>query len=527
MQAANMEAVLTRAIGEILGLDVVSPDDDFLALGGDSLNAVELAAVAAEHGASVAPFDIYRFPSARLLAQEMARRGADAQGAAAKPSPLSELIRGAIPRVLAAASYPLSPIQRRWAADYLVDRTKTWGNLSLRMSLPDGGDLAALKAAVERIWGAHESLRTIFPEVEGELRQQILPGADVPIHEHDLSAASLEEQLATIGRIAASEAATVFDLAAGPCARVSLMRTAPDASQIVLTLHHMIADGWSLMALREQLADAYGAAAGGSEPLRLSSPPLRYRDYAVWMNEMEDGDALSDARRYWLKELDGELPVTLPVDEELARTADSRGASQMAVLPSELSASLRERAIASRCSLSAWLLGALFLTVKRRTDARDLIIGTPLAGRDRHDIKDVMGMFINLVPIRVRFQRRWELEDVVAGTHEKLIGAVTHQRYQLDRIMEDLELEREPHRFAVTNLFFTKMGMGAQRIGPQTGARMESELPIDVRYQMMLYAYDFADGLVIDCRYRKALFAAGDVRGLMDDYTAILKAVTE
>jgi len=526
----STQAMLVSAISEILGIESVSPDDDFLALGGDSLNAVELAAAAAEHGAAVTPADIYRFPTARLLSAEIERRRggepAAARGAAVKRSPLSDLIRGEIPRIADAemGSYPLGPIQRRWAADYLIDRSKTWGNLSVRLALPDGGDVQALEDAVSRVWDVHESLRTIFPEANGELRQRILPIVGVPIAEHDLSELPAEEQVTATAKIAAAEASSVFDLANGPTARVALVRAGPGSSQMILTLHHMVADGWSLMELREQLAAAYGHAARVTAPVRLPTPPVRYRDYAAWMNEVEAGELLSDFRRYWLKELDGELPVTLPVDEELACGDDTKGASHLTVLPTELSVSLRELAKTSRFSLSAWLLGAFFLTLRRRTGERDLIVGTPLAGRDRKDIKDVIGMFINLVPIRLRFQRDWELADVVAATHEQLIGAVTHQRYQLDRMMEDLELEREPHRFAITNVFFSKMGMGRQTLGPQTGATIANDLPIDVRYQMMLYAYDFADGLVIDCRYRKVLFEAAKVGELVEDYTAILRA---
>lgn len=520
----SIAAVFVSAFEEILGVDAVSVDDDFLALGADSLNAVELAAIAGERGARVDPQDVYRFPTPRRLAQEVVRRNAAGGEAAADRLELTDVLRSEIPRVEDAESYPLSPIQRRWAADYLGDRAKTWGNLSLRFTLEDGGDRAALDAAVKRVWGAHEALRTVFPEEKGELRQCVLEAVAIAITEHDLTQRPTDEQAGAIASIAASDAGTIFDLATGPAARVALVRTSAASAEVIVTLHHMLADGWSLMELREQLRAAYVAEIDETASADISAPRIRYRDYAAWMNGLESRDALTEARRYWLKELDGDLPVTMPVDEEAARGVDTRGASQLVVLPSELSAALTELAIATRYSLSAWLLGAFFLTIQRHTKARDLIIGTPLAGRDRQDIRDVVGMFINLVPIRLRFQREWDLQDVVAATHEKLIGAVTHQRYQLDSMMDDLEIAREPHRFAITNVFFTKIGMGKQAIGSQTGASVAADLPVDVRYQLMLYAYDFADGLVIDWRYRKSVFRACAVEQLLGEYTATLKA---
>ena len=520
---SDMQTTLTIAMAEILDVESASPDEDFLAMGADSLNVVELTAIAGEQGVAIEPSDVYRFPTARLLSEEIGKRAVNGWSILGEgtTTALIEVLRGEIPPVADAVSYPLSPIQRRWAADYLVDRSKTWGNLSIRLALPDGGNPISLEAVVARVWSAHESLRTVFPDDEDHT-QRVLPSVSVPISEHDLTHLSSEEQVAQTARIAAAEAGSIFDLATGPSARLALVRTAKSVSEIILTIHHMLADGWSLLKLREQLAAAYDDAIGATTSVKISPPSVRYRDYAVWMNRLESGGALSDARRYWLKELDGDLPITLPVNEGAARGTETKGASQLAVLPSELSASLKELAITTRYSISAWLLGAFFLTIQRCTGSRDVIIGTPLAGRDRRDIKNVIGMFINLVPVRIRFRRDWELRDVVAATHEKLIGAVTYQRYQLDNMMNDLGIEREPHRFAVTNTFFTRMGMGKQTLGAQTGSSVASDLAIDVRYQMMLYAYDFADGLVIDCRYRKALFERADVKALVDDYITIL-----
>jgi len=517
----HLEAALATAMAEILGTGVVLPDDDFFALGADSINTVELAVAAEAHGVEVEPQDVYEYPTPRLLSQEMLTRQKLSDTGPAKRSSLNHIVQGEIPRVSDADTYALSPIQRRWASDYLGDQTKTWGNLTLRLALPDRGDTAALDVAIAAVWSAHEALRTIFPEVGGELRQQILPSVGVPVNVHDFSDMPIAARVTAAGEVAAAEARTVFDLAAGPASRVALLQGA-DATEVILTIHHMLADGWSLVELRSELMRAYGEAARGIAP-QIEPPAIRYRDYATWMSGLNERGLLSDARRYWLAELDGDLPQTMPVRDDLARSDDTSGASVQVVLPSDLVDSLRRLATASRFSVSPLLFGAFFATLADRTQARDLIVGTPLAGRDRRDIRNVVGMFINLVPIRLRFQRGWDLHDVIAATQDKLLAGMTHQRYQLDEMVNDLELERETHCFPITNTFFTKIALGTQTIGHQTGAVTTSDLPIDVRYQMMLYAYDFADGIVLDCRYRRTLFEPDDVASLMDQYVAILR----
>lgn len=518
------ESVIMQAFAEVLGHSGVTRNDDFFTLGGDSLNAVELVAAAEARGVAIEPHDVYRFPSPSLLAEEISRQpGGAANGIAERAAVSARTLRSEIPRVEDRDSYPLSPIQRRWATDYLGDRSKTWGNVVLRLPLEHAGRVAEVEAAISQVWFAHESLRTLFPSEDGTLRQRILPSPSVPVALHDVRDHPPEERAAAISAVAAREASTVFDLARGPAARATLVRTSDTTAEIQLTLHHMLADGWSVLAMREQLLAAYRGATR-RDPVTLQTPAVRYRDYASWMLELERGDALTDARSYWLAELDGDLPDTMPVDERVARGPETRGANVLTILPSEFALALKNLASSSRRSLTALLYGAFFLALQRRTGQSDLIIGTPLAGRDRRDIRDVIGMFINLVPIRLRFRRGWQLPDVAEATQEKLLGAMTHQRYQLDNIVCDLDIEREPHRFPVTNTFFTKLDMGGQRLGPQTGYTTSGKLATDVRFNMMLYVYDFEDGLILDCKYRDKLFAADEVRALMDAYIALLRS---
>jgi acyl-CoA synthetase (AMP-forming)/AMP-acid ligase II/acyl carrier protein len=515
-------AAVADAFAEVLGVAPNSAEDDFFALGGDSLAAIELTVVLEERfSVRLDPTDVLRSPTPAAVAAMIsgAERGDEAGGSR---SQLSRVLREDIPRVERAPSYPLSPIQRRWAGDYLFDRSKTWGNLSLRIPLPDGGDPRALEQALAAVWDAHESLRSHFPEEDGELRQQIREEVELPFDVVDLGELDPAERPQAVAEAIRRDAGTVFDLARGPAARATLIRSDEATAELHVALHHMLADGWSVIRLREQIAAAYAELLGGAAKAVVPDPAVRYRDYSAWIGDLERTGALSESREYWLDQLDGDLPETLPVDDEVAKGQDTLGASVLAILPSDLDANLRSHAEKSRLSLTALLYAAFFQALHEKTGGRDLIVGTPLAGRDRPDLRDTVGMFINLVPVRLRIRRGWDFAEMAVATQDQLLGAMTHQHYQLDRMVEDLEIDREPHRFPITNTFFTKMEMGIS-LGHQIGARVASKMPIDVRFQLMMYAYEFTDGLVLECKYRDALFTPEEIDRLMSDNIEILE----
>ncbi|MHB1809002.1 MAG: AMP-binding protein [Solirubrobacteraceae bacterium] len=404
--ASDAEAI-ARGMREALGTKAFGSDDDFFARGGDSLAAAEVVAILEEHDFDAAVEDVYRFSTPRRLADELRRRRG-AGGPRARAG-LARVLRAAIPTAPDAETYALSPIQRRWAADYLGDRTKTWGNLSLRLPLADDGRATILGQALATLFQRHEALRTTFPrDASGGLHQKVNETMDVPVVSHDLRDLTEAERAARIAQVAAAEAKTVFDLDTGPAARAALLRCSSSSAEVIVTLHHMLADGWSLLALREELATAYQDLSHGATP-ETRTPAMRYRDYSEWLNDLEACGALEASRDYWLAELDGDLPTTMPVDDALAADgADWGGASVVEVLPSELAAGVKRVAADRRVSVSAVLFGTFFAALRDFTGARDLIVGTPLAGRDRQDLKSLVGMFINLVPIRVRFRQGWK-----------------------------------------------------------------------------------------------------------------------
>ncbi|MCK9894491.1 AMP-binding protein [Frankia sp. AgB32] len=519
---------VSQALAAALGLHTIGPDVDFFAVGGDSLRAVEATAIAAELGVSFEASLLYSHPSVRELTEAITQ-SPDADGPARSATAVA-VLRSPIARVGDAESYPLSSIQRRWAGDYLVDRERTWGNISQRLQLGEV-DVERLAAASRAVWLRHESLRTVFPELDGELRQVIRPDCDVPIDVHDLRDRTAEERGTAIARIEREAAGHVFDLANGPLTRATLVRTDAQSSLLLLTAHHMIADGWSFLAVAKQIDVEFAASdqAPMADPTSPAGPRgrdrdgLRYRDYSAWMNRLEASGLLDESRRYWRSELSGELPVTMPVDDTIARYGSSAGASVVAALPADLVDAVRAAVANQRVGISAVLYAAFFAAVSGYTGNEDLIIGTPLAGRDRSDIRDMVGMFINLVPIRLRVKPELVFADLAAQVQLKLLGAVVHQRWQLDRMAQEIGVDRQPHLFPFTNTFFTTMEVGGDMPLPVGTAPFARDLPVDVRFHMMFYAYQFGSGIAVECRYRAALFDAASITSLVEDYLDVLR----
>lgn len=515
----SLDDKLRFALASALGRKTVADDDDFFAFGGDSLRAIEVVTIASEQGIEIVPELLYRAPTLRQLAAELAGDpGAGAAAAASTGQKLNVVLRSAIPRVGEAETYALSPVQRRWALDYLADRQKTWVNISFRVALTGRVVEADVRRAIDSIWAAHESLRTVFPGPHGAMRQKILPSVSIPLSTWPV---------ANMPRIAELEAKTVFDLETGPLARAALFVEPTEGGELLVTVHHMVADGWSLVIARQQLAAACEAARDGGRIPPPTAPSIRYRDYAEWMLEIERADGLAASREHWRGELEAPLPVTLAVDDAVARGPLAQGASVLAPLSRTVVDAVKALAHRRRVSDAAVLMAAFFQAVHHRTGARDLIIGTPLAGRDRSDIRTMVGMFINLVPIRVRGPGDWRFADTIQATHGKVLRAVAHQRFQLDSMVDDFGLTREPHCFPITNTFFTRVDMG-KAVQPALAAGVtERVLPIDVRFHAMLYVNEYTDGSQVELRYRRALFEPAAIRGILDDYVAILERETE
>ncbi|MFE7767530.1 amino acid adenylation domain-containing protein, partial [Streptomyces sp. NPDC057438] len=428
------EKILSALFADVLGLEKVTLDDDFFDLGGHSLLATRLAGRArAALGAEVSVRDVFEAPTAARL---LARLGDDSETAdLAAPAATTVPVLGAQerPEVL-----PLSFAQQRLL---FLDRLDTDGgtyNIPLAVRLEGELDVAALGAAVNAVVARHESLRTTFPVTDGEPRQAVLPHAEASLTVQETTADAL-------GALLADTAARPFDLSAELPLRAHLFRVAEDSHVLMVVLHHIAGDGWSLAPLMRDLEAAY--VGRESAPL-----PVQYADYALWQREMlgseDDPDSLvSRQLAFWQAALAG-LPevLELPADRPRPPVASYRGGRIGWNLDAETHAALSDLARQSGASLFMVLQAAVAALFSRLGAGTDIPLGTAVAGRTDDALDDLVGFFVNTLVLRTDVSGDPTFHELVQRVRESDLSAFAHQDVPFERLVEVLNPERSLSR---------------------------------------------------------------------------------
>ncbi|MEU9117890.1 amino acid adenylation domain-containing protein, partial [Streptomyces sp. NPDC048483] len=438
MARTPREETLVALFAEVLGLDRVGIDDSFFDLGGHSLSATRLAGrVRNALGIEVALRTLFEAPTvARLAAVLDAGEGATT-GAAPRPV----LRAGRRP-----AEIPLSYAQRRL---WFLNRFEEHGagyNMPLALRLTGPLDRAALHAALGDLVARHEPLRTVFPEAEGTPWQVVLDAADarpeLPVT--DLAPRDLDAALA-------EAAAQGFDLATDLPFRARLFAAGPEDHVLLLLLHHIAGDGWSVTPLAADLSGAYAARCAGRAP-EAAPLPVQYADYTLWQQELlgDENDADAPMGRqldYWREQL-AELPeeLTLPTDRRRPAVASHRGA----VLPFHLEPALHARldALAKETGTSMFMVlqAGLAALLTRLGAGTDIPIGTAIAGRTEEALDDLVGFFVNSLVLRTDTSGAPSFRQLLERVRTTDLSAYAHQDVPFERLVEVVNPERSLSR---------------------------------------------------------------------------------
>jgi amino acid adenylation domain-containing protein len=421
------EQALAEVWSEVLGVERVSRRDDFFELGGHSLLVVlAVSRIQQVLGVEVEPGQVFAFPVLKDLAEALGG-AADAE---ALP-PIEPVDRG--------GRLPLSFAQQRlWFLEQMGGLGSAY-HAPLRLRLRGTLDREALARALDGIVARHEALRTTFTEVDGAPEQRIAP-ADAGFHlvEHDLAGRPDAE----LQRVMAEEASAPFDLRRGPLVRGGLVRLADDEHVLLLTMHHIVTDGWSLGVLLDELSALYAAHAQGRDA-RLPALPVQYADYAAWQRRWVEGEILREQAEYWTRTLAGAPRLLeLPTDRPRPAEMEHAGAAFLLELDAELTAGLRALSRRHETTLYMTLLAAWAAVLGRLSGQDDVVIGTPTAGRGRPEIEGLIGFFVNTLALRVDLSNAPTVTGLLEQVKERALQGQRHQDIPFEQVVELVQPER-------------------------------------------------------------------------------------
>lgn len=442
-------------------------------------------------------------------------------------------------RAKALDAFPLSYAQERlWFLDQLQPGTATY-NIPMALRFPGPLDVQALAWSFNEIVRRHEILRTTFATQNGEAVQIIASDLALPLPVNDLEDRPAEEREAIAERLAREEARRGFDLGHGPLIRVSLLRFGPQDHMLLLTMHHIIGDGWSFGILFRELTTLYQAACRGD---RSPLPPLRiqYADFAVWQRKWLTEARLAKQVEYWRQKLTG-APAELGLPTDRPRPAEQSHAGM--TLSFQCSRQMTDRLVQigreAGGTLFMALLAAFKVLLHRYTGQADLVVGTPMANRNSAEIEGLIGFFVNMVVLRTDLSGNPSFRQVLRRVKEVTLGAYDHADVPFERLVEELQPDRSAGRSPIFQVVFALQNVPVFPVGaaaappaaagadgePRQGEPVAGGMGI-AKFDLLLSMGETPAGLVGAFEYSTDLFDLPTIRQMQRHFAEILAAVT-
>jgi amino acid adenylation domain-containing protein/non-ribosomal peptide synthase protein (TIGR01720 family) len=412
---------------------------------------------------------------------------------------------------------------------WLLDRLEPGGSTynmpgALRLSGPL--DVTALERGLREIVRRHEILRTIFIDVDGEPIQHVRQDIDLAISRVDLRELAEGDAEARIRELSLEEARQPFDLARGPLLRLKLLRVAEQEHILLLTFHHIVTDGWSHGVFIRELTHLYEAFSEGRPP-SLPELPIQYGDFAVWQRERLRGEVLANQLDYWRRKLGGKLPVLdMPTDRPRHLMQTSSGATLSVELPRALFGSLKELSQREGVTLFMTLLAAFKILLYRYTGQKDIIVGTPIAGRNREQIEGLIGFFVNMLPLRTDLSDEPNFRQLLGRVRATALEAYAHQDLPLEKLVEELKPERQTSH---TPLFQVVLSLANVPTSVLNLVGLTLQLlpaaSTTAKFDLMLSAEEKGDSLSCSWVYNTDLFDAATVERMSQHFLTLLESI--
>ncbi|MBL4704058.1 MAG: hypothetical protein JKY54_06030, partial [Flavobacteriales bacterium] len=437
-----------------------------------------------------------------------------------------------IPIVPQATDYELSSAQYRlWVLSQTIE-----GNLAHTIpgfyELKGSLDLAALQEAFDHIIERHDSLRTIFVEKEnGTVRQKILVHEAAGAHIKFKNLTDFKNAEELIDQEINALLSEPFELAAGPLIRVRLYQLANERYVFGYTMHHIISDGWSMEVLIGELFNLYSAFTQGLQS-PLKPLKIQYKDYAVWQKTKLSGQ--SSYKKYWLKSFEGDIPVLeLPSDKPrpVVKTFPGNGFEKR--INDNTSAKLQQICKENGATIFMGMVTCLNALFSKLSGQHDVVLGTPIAGRESVELEEQIGLYINTLAIRSQFSETDSFTSLLNKTKEAMIGAFAHQQYPFDKLVEDLQVKRDVSRnplFDVLVTYREEQMSGQQDDQGLAGIEISSYGADDElisKFDLTFTFQDSEDYLDVNVVYNTDLYFPSTIEKMLEQFELVLNTWTE
>lgn len=511
-----VEELLSSIWADVLQVERVGVQDDFFELGGHSLLATQLISrVRLTFGVEVPMRALFDAPTIAGLLAHVEQR---AQGESRQETP--------IPPAAQDGPSPLSYAQERmWFLDQFAPGAATY-HIPVALRLQGELDTKSLERSLEEVIRRHPSLRTVFVTVDGQPVQRVQEHAEWALPVVELSASSAEERGTELQRQLAEEAKLPFDLSAGPLVRATLFKRDAEDHVLMLTMHHIISDGWSMGVLVREISALYSAFVQGGEAT-LPELPIQYADFASWQREWLQGETLAGQFAYWKETLAGELPVLqLPTDRPRPALQTMDGAVHRFTLPTALSSELKKLSRREGATLYMTLLAAFQTLLHRYTGAEDILIGSPIAGRNRAELEGLIGMFVNTLVLRTDLSGDLSFRELLERVRHVTLAAYEHPDLPFEKLVNELQPNREMSHSPLFQVMFDLQntplgdiqltGLGTELLDVETGT---------AKFDMMLNMREEETGVSGVLEYNSHLFDASTISRMMEHFQTLLESI--
>lgn len=423
--------------------------------------------------------------------------------------------------------FPASLGQRRlWFSDKknpgratqnIIDAAKVIGPL----------DLEVFRRSVCEVVRRHESLRTHFTFVDGEPQQVIEPNVTLDVPVIDLSSLPQQERENEARRLAQTEIDTSFDLESFPLCRIKLLRLSQQEHVMVLVMHHIISDGWSLGVMLGEFSTLYTAFIAG-KPSPLPELSIQFVDFSEWQREMLQEPAWQEQIAYWKNRLTGAPALVLPYDRPKTMPPPGKGGSYTLFVEDELAKKLRDLSYEQNVTLFMTLLAAHETLFFRYSGQTDIVLGSGIANRQRPELEGVIGYFTNLLVMRMKLSGEWTFEELLTHVKEMTLGAYANQDIPLERLIDELVEEQDSNRPLIFHATFNVQNL--PRVQFQLGKAVLRPYELEAAFaktDLSTFVSDTGGPILYGILYNMDIFDEETIDKLFQDLAALLRSIVQ